>query len=168
MLLAGALFLPWNHETRAILGGAALIAVVGAVDDAKEGGLSPLVKLAGTVHGRARAVLAGDVLVENITLPFLAPLDFGDWGIPLTLVGIVAVMNVVNFIDGVDGLAAGVCTIAAATFAIIALSLDRVDAGRARGRHGWRLGRLPAPQLPSGLRLHGRLGLQPAGLTSWL
>ena len=38
-------------------------------------------------------------------------------------------MNVVNFTDGVDGLAAGVCTIAAATFAVIALSLDRDDAG---------------------------------------
>ena len=34
-------------------------------------------------------------------------------------------MNVVNFTDGVDGLAAGVCTIAAVTFAVIALSLDR-------------------------------------------
>ena len=31
-------------------------------------------------------------------------------------------MNVVNFTDGVDG-GAGVCTIAAATFAVIALSL---------------------------------------------
>ena len=38
-------------------------------------------------------------------------------------------MNVVNFTDGVDGLAAGVCTIAAATFAVIALSLDRDEAG---------------------------------------
>ena len=38
-------------------------------------------------------------------------------------------MNVVNFTDGVDGLAAGVCTIAAATFAVIALSLDRDAAG---------------------------------------
>ena len=34
-----------------------------------------------------------------------------------------------NFIDGIDGLAAGVCTIAAATFAAIALSLDRDVAG---------------------------------------
>jgi len=56
------------------------------------------------------------------------PLDLGNWGIPLTLLGMVAVMNVVNFTDGVDGLAAGVCTIAAITFAIIALSLDRLDA----------------------------------------
>ncbi|HLM08085.1 MAG TPA: MraY family glycosyltransferase, partial [Thermoleophilaceae bacterium] len=46
-----------------------------------------------------------------------------------TLVGIVAVMNVVNFTDGVDGLAAGVCAISAVTFAAIALSLGRVDAG---------------------------------------
>ena len=38
-------------------------------------------------------------------------------------------MNIVNFIDGVDGLAAGVCTIAALTFAVIALSLDRNAAG---------------------------------------
>ena len=67
--------------------------------------------------------------VENLTLPFIEPLDLGNWGIPLTLFGIVAVMNVVNFTDGVDGLAAGVCTIAAVTFAVIALSLDRDDAG---------------------------------------
>ena len=47
----------------------------------------------------------------------------------LTVIGIVALMNVLNFIDGVDGLAAGVCTIGAATFAAIALSLDRNAAG---------------------------------------
>jgi UDP-GlcNAc:undecaprenyl-phosphate/decaprenyl-phosphate GlcNAc-1-phosphate transferase len=47
----------------------------------------------------------------------------------LTVLGFVAVMNVINFIDGVDGLAAGVCVISAATFAIIALSLDRPGAG---------------------------------------
>ena len=38
-------------------------------------------------------------------------------------------MNVTNFIDGVDGLAAGVCVIAAVTFAVIAMSLDRTGAG---------------------------------------
>ena len=72
--------------------------------------------------------MACNVRVENLTLPFIDPLDLGNWGIPLTMLGIVAVMNVVNFTDGVDGLAAGVCTIAAVTFAIIALSLDRDDA----------------------------------------
>ena len=127
VLLAGALFLPWNDETRGILGGAAVITLIGAVDDTIEGGLNPFVKLAGQFAAAAIPVLA-EVRVENITLPFVGPLDLGDWGIPLTLFGMVAVMNVVNFTDGVDGLAAGVCTIAAATFAVIALSLDRLDA----------------------------------------
>ncbi len=128
VLAAEVFFLPWSTETRGILAGAAAIALIGAVDDAKEGGLSPAVKLAGQLAAAAIPVFA-DVRVENITLPFLDPLDLGDWGIPLTLLGLVAVMNVVNFTDGVDGLAAGVCTIAAITFAVIALSLDRVEAG---------------------------------------
>ena len=128
VLLAGALFLPSDQATRGILGGAAAITLVGAVDDAKPGGLNPVIKLLGQVAA-ALIPVACDVRVENITLPFVDPLDLGDWGYPLTLFGIVAVMNVVNFTDGVDGLAAGVCTIAAATFAVIALSLDRVDEG---------------------------------------
>ena len=38
-------------------------------------------------------------------------------------------MNVVNFSDGVDGLAAGVCAISAAAFAVIAFDLGRTRAG---------------------------------------
>jgi UDP-GlcNAc:undecaprenyl-phosphate/decaprenyl-phosphate GlcNAc-1-phosphate transferase len=126
VLLGGILFLPGTEQTRGILAGAAAIALVGAADD--KWGLNPLIKLIGQVASAALPV-AADVRVENVTLPFLDPLSLGNWGIPLTLVGIVAAMNVVNFTDGADGLAAGVCTIAAATFAVIALSLDRTDAG---------------------------------------
>jgi len=43
----------------------------------------------------------------------------------VTLLGLVGLMNVVNFSDGIDGLAAGVCTISAATFAIIAFDLGQ-------------------------------------------
>jgi UDP-GlcNAc:undecaprenyl-phosphate/decaprenyl-phosphate GlcNAc-1-phosphate transferase len=121
-------FLPGGQETRGIVGGAIAIAVVGAVDDARPDGLHPLVKLAGQLAAAAIPVWC-DVRVENMTLPFIDPVDLGSWGYPLTLLGIVAVANVVNFTDGADGLAAGVCTIAAGTFALIALSLDRVDAG---------------------------------------
>jgi UDP-GlcNAc:undecaprenyl-phosphate GlcNAc-1-phosphate transferase len=87
-----------------------------------------VVKLSGQFAAAAIPV-ASDVYVQNMTLPFVEPIDLGDLGAALTLLGIVAVMNVVNFTDGVDGLTAGVCTIAAVTFAIIALSLDRDDAG---------------------------------------
>ena len=82
------------------------------------------------------------VWVNDFTLPFVGGVQldhvlFRDVvllgnvkvGHVLTVLGFVAVMNVINFIDGVDGLAAGVCVISAATFAIIALSLDRPGAG---------------------------------------
>jgi UDP-GlcNAc:undecaprenyl-phosphate/decaprenyl-phosphate GlcNAc-1-phosphate transferase len=127
-VVAALLFLPSGRETRGIVAGAITIALIGALDDARPGGLHPLVKLAGQFAAAAIPVWS-DVRVENMTLPFIEPVDLGAWGYPLTLIGIVAVMNVVNFTDGADGLAAGVCTIAAATFAIIALSLDRDDAG---------------------------------------
>jgi UDP-GlcNAc:undecaprenyl-phosphate GlcNAc-1-phosphate transferase len=129
VLVAALLFLPAGQQTRGIVAGAVAIAFVGALDDVKDGGLHPLVKLAGQFAAAAIPVLS-EVRVENVTLPFVEPLDLGAWSYPLTLVGMVAVMNVVNFTDGADGLAAGVCTIAAATFAIIALSFPaRVDAG---------------------------------------
>jgi UDP-GlcNAc:undecaprenyl-phosphate GlcNAc-1-phosphate transferase len=141
-LLAGAVFLPAGPETRGILGGAAVAALIGAVDDAKELPAAP--KLAGQALAAAIPVLS-NVRVENVTIPFLGPLEFGPvLGGALTLLGIVAVMNVVNFTDGVDGLAAGVCAIAAVTFAAIALSLGRVDAGVLAGvTAGAALGFLP-------------------------
>jgi UDP-GlcNAc:undecaprenyl-phosphate/decaprenyl-phosphate GlcNAc-1-phosphate transferase len=126
-LVAGLLSLSPGVETRGILAGAAAAALVGALDDTFDLPAAP--KLAGQLVAAAIPVLS-NVRVENVTLPFLGPLDFGPLlGGALTLVGIVAVMNVVNFTDGVDGLAAGVCAIAALTFAAIALSLGRLDAG---------------------------------------
>ncbi len=127
-VVAALVFLPWNAEARGVVGGALAIAFVGAVDDWRPGGLHPAVKLAGQFAAAAIPVASG-VWVENVTLPFVDPLDLNGWGKALTLLGMVAVMNVVNFTDGADGLAAGVCTVAAATFAIIALSLDRPFAG---------------------------------------
>src|SRR5215208_346402 len=130
VVVAGVLFLPDERSTRGILIGAVAISLVGAWDDYLPGGLPPVVKLAGQFGAAAIPVFAGDVRVENVTLPFIDPFQLSDVGsYTLSMVGIVAVMNVVNFTDGADGLAAGVCTIAAATFAVIALSLNRDDAG---------------------------------------
>jgi len=139
VLVAGALFLPWAAPTRAILGGAAVIAAMGVVDDVFELPAGP--KLLGQFVAAMIPVFSG-VWVNEFTLPFIGGvrLDhvlFGDVallgnvrvGHVLTVLGFVAVMNVINFIDGVDGLAAGVCVISAATFAVIALSLDRPGAG---------------------------------------
>lgn len=136
---SGAIFLPWDTETRAILLGAVVIASVGIVDDIVD--LNPLLKLVGQIAAAIIPVSAG-VTVDVFTLPFIGgvdpaahtvftlpvtgPVDIGELG---TVFGIVAMANVVNLIDGVDGLAAGVCLISAATLAIVALSLERNPAG---------------------------------------
>ena len=125
---AALLFLPNERATHGIILGAVAITLVGAVDDALPNGLPPLVKLA-LQFGAAAIPVFMDVRVQNVTLPFVDPIQLGNWSYPLTLVGIVTVINLVNFTDGADGLAAGVCTIAAGTFAVIALSLDRPEAG---------------------------------------
>ena len=126
-LTSGLLFLDLGDgETQGILAGAAVAAVVGAADDVFD--LPPGTKLAGQIVAAA-IVVAGGVTIDNVTIPFLGALQLGELGNALTVFGIVAAMNVINFTDGVDGLAAGVCTIAAVTFAVIAVSLDRFDAG---------------------------------------
>jgi UDP-GlcNAc:undecaprenyl-phosphate GlcNAc-1-phosphate transferase len=126
VLVAAAIWLPITDETRGILLGAALIALVGAIDDVID--LPPQWKLLGQIVAAVIPVAAG-VRVENITLPFLGALDFGDFGGVLTVIGLVGLMNVVNFSDGVDGLAAGVCAISAVAFSIIAFDLGRSSAG---------------------------------------
>ena len=90
--------------------------------------LRPWLKLLGQVAAALIPVLAG-VRADVTTLPFIGGFDFGWMSYPLTVIGIVAVINIINFIDGVDGLASGVCAISAAAFAIIAISLDRFEAG---------------------------------------
>lgn len=125
-LAASVLFLPDTGETEAIVLGALIIVFVGAMDDIFS--LSPFAKLVGQFLGAAVPVTNG-VVVQSFTVPFIDPVDLGSMAEPLTMLGIVAVINVVNLTDGADGLAAGVCFIGAATFAAIALSLDRYSAG---------------------------------------
>ena len=123
---AGALvLLPEHHKIHGILIGAAVIALVGAADDLLELGAD--FKIAGQVLAAAIPVSFG-VKVTYFTLPFIHRVELSEpLAYALTILGLVALMNIVNFIDGVDGLAAGVCTIAALTFAVLAFSQDRIE-----------------------------------------
>ncbi len=115
-----------RHEWQAILWGAGIITLVGALDDVLD--LPPAVKLVGQFGAVLPPVLSG-VRVERFTLPFVHSVDLHGAGAPLTAVGLVAIINVVNLSDGIDGLAAGVCAISAIALAVIAFDLDKGPAG---------------------------------------
>ncbi|MEA2352084.1 MAG: UDP-GlcNAc:undecaprenyl-phosphate/decaprenyl-phosphate GlcNAc-phosphate transferase [Thermoleophilaceae bacterium] len=117
--------LPHFHKTHGILIGACVIAFVGAADDLLE--LKADFKLVGQLLAAVIPVTFG-VKVTSFTLPFIGHVGLSQpLAYVLTILGLVALMNIVNFIDGVDGLAAGVCTIAALTFATIAFSQNRIE-----------------------------------------
>lgn len=130
VLVAMLVWLPagFRHDHQlwhGVLIGATLITLVGALDDRFD--LPPWAKLAGQIVAAVIVVHYG-VGVKVLTLPFLGVFHFPNAGVTnagpiLTVVGLVAMMNVVNLSDGVDGLAAGVCTIIAGTFAVIAFDL---------------------------------------------
>jgi UDP-GlcNAc:undecaprenyl-phosphate/decaprenyl-phosphate GlcNAc-1-phosphate transferase len=123
-LLPVAWFLPLDAGGRALVVGAALIALLGAVDDVWS--LTPAVKLAGQAVCAAIPVAAG-LTIDDVTLPFLGVGDLGPAQYPITILWFVALVNMINFADGMDGLAAGVGGLGAATFAAIAASLGRAD-----------------------------------------
>jgi UDP-GlcNAc:undecaprenyl-phosphate GlcNAc-1-phosphate transferase len=120
--VAGVIWLPHSGPWAGILLAAALITLVGALDDRFD--FHPLVKLIGQIAAAVIAVAVGGVHVHSITLPFFGALNFPNAGPALAAVGLVGMMNVVNFSDGVDGLAAGVCAIVGIAFAVIAFSLN--------------------------------------------
>jgi UDP-GlcNAc:undecaprenyl-phosphate/decaprenyl-phosphate GlcNAc-1-phosphate transferase len=125
ILVPALAFLRVDHQTRGILLGATVAVTVGIVDDFR--GLPWYAKLAGQVAAASLAVGFG-VWIDRFTLPFVGIHTLpSSAGIPLTILWIVAIMNMVNFLDGLDGLAAGVAAIAALTFAVIALSLGKVE-----------------------------------------
>jgi UDP-GlcNAc:undecaprenyl-phosphate GlcNAc-1-phosphate transferase len=121
-----------DHELwHGVLLGAAVITVVGALDDRFD--LHPALKFAGQLLAAVIVVHFG-VAVKAITLPFVGQLAFPNAGVTnagpvLTVLGLVVMMNVVNFSDVVDGLAAGVCVIIAAAMAVIAFDLGRQQPG---------------------------------------
>lgn len=108
-------FLRQVFETGELIGilvGAAVVCLVGAIDDVKE--LDALTKLGGQLVAAAIIAFAG---VQFFSLPLgtvtvlPAPVL-----VLMTIFVVVLCINAVNFIDGLDGLAAGLVAIAAGAF----------------------------------------------------
>ena len=109
-----------------ILIGTLLAAAIGVVDDIR--GLRPSTKLLGVTLVALIPVLGFDVTFDRVTLPLVGDHGLGAAAYPLTVFWIVAVANLVNLIDGMDALAAGIVSIAAGSFALLAASFGRSNA----------------------------------------
>ncbi len=125
-IIPALLFLPLTSEMKGVMLGAVIITLFGAVDDFR--GTSPLVKFAGQFIA-AGCLVYYSIRIDFVTLPFIGTMELTPViAIAATMLWVVVLVNILNFIDGMDGLAAGVCTIAAVTFSIIAISLGRSEA----------------------------------------
>jgi UDP-GlcNAc:undecaprenyl-phosphate GlcNAc-1-phosphate transferase len=105
-----------------ILAGAALLVIVGIIDDVN--GMRARVKLAAQIAAATLAWLLG-LRIETLHLPW-GTLDVGPLSLPLTVVWIVAVINALNLIDGLDGLASGIALTVLGAFVVLAAG-DGVD-----------------------------------------
>ncbi|MFF5564731.1 MraY family glycosyltransferase [Streptomyces sp. NPDC012623] len=107
-----------SNEPRALLSGAALIWLIGVLDDKFE--LDALIKLG------AQMIAAGVMVMQGLTILWIPVPGVGTvsltsgQGTLLTVALVVITINAVNFVDGLDGLAAGMVCIASAAFFLYA------------------------------------------------
>ena len=111
------LWVPFNKEVAAVLGGIGILCVFGVWDD--RGDLDYRLKFLGQFLAAAVVVLYGGIAVE--VLPFfglnpIAPVV----SIPLTLFVLVGVTNAINLADGLDGLAGGMVLLSLCGIALLA------------------------------------------------
>ncbi|MFF9146738.1 MraY family glycosyltransferase [Streptomyces sp. NPDC014861] len=110
-----------SNEPRALLSGAALIWLIGVLDDKFE--LDALIKLG------AQMISAGVMVAQGLTIlwlpiPGVGTVALTQWqGTLLTVALVVLTINAVNFVDGLDGLAAGMVCIATGAFFLYAYRL---------------------------------------------
>ncbi|MEU7378371.1 MraY family glycosyltransferase [Streptomyces albidoflavus] len=107
-----------SDEPRALLAGATIIWLLGALDD--KFGVDALIKLGGQI------IAAGVMAWQGLTILWLPVPSVGNVALTpiqstlLTVTVVVVTINAVNFADGLDGLAAGMVCIAGAAFFLYA------------------------------------------------
>lgn len=113
-----------SRQLYGTLSGAAIIAIMGVIDDCKN--LTAKLKFVIQIIAALVVVFAGDIKIDVFTNPnFLS--DNPYWVLPewlsvtLTVIWIVFITNAVNFIDGLDGLAAGVSAIMSISLVFISI-----------------------------------------------
>jgi UDP-GlcNAc:undecaprenyl-phosphate/decaprenyl-phosphate GlcNAc-1-phosphate transferase len=119
---------PYRLQLWAIVLGAALMTLVGFLDDVWE--LSPMMRLA------SQFMAAGILVVNGVRIDFITNyffegspyLFFGETlAVVVTVVWIVGFTNAFNFIDGLDGLSSGIAAIS--SLSILAVAVQFPDQG---------------------------------------
>ena len=151
-----------SNEPRALLSGAALIWLIGVLDDKFE--IDALIKLGGQMIAAGVMVMQG-LTILWLPIPGVGTVALTQWqGTLLTVALVVITINAVNFVDGLDGLAAGMVCIAAAAFFLYAYRIwfgygieAAAPADAVRRDPDGHVPRLPAAQHAPRPHLHGRL-----------
>ena len=104
--------------------GGFLVLVLGMVDDIYA--MRPVFKLLGQV-AIASLIYFFDYKISAMSNPLGAPLDFGIFAFPITVLWFVGCMNVINLLDGLDGLASGVVVLVSATLFLVSLSFGKLS-----------------------------------------
>ncbi|CAB4363370.1 MAG: undecaprenyl/decaprenyl-phosphate alpha-N-acetylglucosaminyl 1-phosphate transferase [Actinobacteria bacterium] len=116
-----------NSEPRGVLVAAALMFLVGFIDDIHE--ISAPAKVMGTVVVGSVLVVYG-VTMFYFRLPFMDVFFLtADWVPLITVLWLLGMTNAINLIDGLDGLAAGIVAIAAAAFFLYSQHLAEPSIG---------------------------------------
>lgn len=118
-----------NHPLnsyRPLFAGAALLVIVGLLDDFHE--LRPRDRFIAQGLAALLMGLWGGVVLHDLgALTGAGALKLGAWALPLTLFATVGVINAFNLCDGADGLAGGFALIALVLLALAAAAADHLD-----------------------------------------
>ena len=116
----------------ATLCGAAIIVVMGVIDDCRV--LDAKLKFVIQIAAALIVIFGGDIKIDVFTNPNIFS-ENPYWVLPpwlsvvITVVWIVFITNAVNFIDGLDGLAAGVSAIMSVSLVFIAIRVGEYSIG---------------------------------------
>lgn len=124
VILASMLFLGFEQKYIGFYAGAALMFLMGILDDIFD--LRARYKLVGQIVAVVLAMSLG-LTIQFVTGQGGTAMNVGLLSLPLTFIWLLGITNAINLIDGLDGLAGGVGAIVAVTLGIVALGEGRAD-----------------------------------------
>ncbi len=110
--VAGQLNLFGNY----VLGTAAILALIGALDDRMD--LSVYARLLVQAGAVLTVVLCTGVHIHTLGHLFGYEMELGVFGIPLTLIAVIGLLNAFNMMDGIDGLAGMLALVSVGSIAV--------------------------------------------------